>query len=225
MQQEPFRLGKRTSYHECDFVVSECNRSAFGAITSGDNWPDGRQMLVGPSGSGKTHLACIWAARNSATMVQAREIGSRRIPHDARCAVIEDIHLAVGDRLCENRLFETLNRFSETGGQLLMTGTGRPVHWMTTLPDLHSRLAGTGMVTIELPDDSMLEFLFAKHFSDRQIVLRPALIRYISARCDRSYTAIMKAVSDLDRMSLAHRRKITRPLAEEYFARHVKRQE
>lgn len=217
--QLPFSLDSHPSYLEDDYIVSNCNRLAMEAIREPTTWPNGRLLVVGPAGSGKTHLARIWANRNSARIVAVGNIRDARIAGDSQEAVvIEDIHLLVGNRLKENHLFDVINAYAANGRLLLLTARGRINSWGISLADLESRLIGGQVATIGDPDDNLTGYLLMKLLADRQISLSQATIRYISRQCERSFQAIGLAVEDLDRMSLASGRKISRKMVAEYYA-------
>ena len=54
-----------------------------------------------------------------------------------------------------------------------------------------------------------------KLFADRQLRVAPEVIRYLSRRIERSFSAVEGAVETLDRLSLARGRPVTRALAAE----------
>ena len=63
------------------------------------------------------------------------------------------------------------------------------------------------------PDDTLLEALLVKLFADRQIAVAPEVIRFLSARMDRSAAAARALVEALDRRALETGRAVTVPLA------------
>src|SRR5262249_62215755 len=62
-----------------------------------------------------------------------------------------------------------------------------PSRWPLRLADLRSRVTAAGVVTIDPPDDGLLETLLAKLFADRQLVVDRGTIIYIVTRMERSF--------------------------------------
>ena len=52
-----------------------------------------------------------------------------------------------------------------------------------------------------------------KHFADRQINPKPALVKYLSTRIERSFAAAADIVARLDAAALSQQRKINEKLA------------
>ncbi len=204
------------SWRESDFIGTACNRVARVALAAVESWPQGRLILTGPAKSGKTHLARIWTAHQGAVLYRARDPGWRA--SGAGPVVIEDVHAIAGDGRLEIRLFDCVNRLAASGRLLLLTGSGPPGAWGLALPDLASRMVGSRMVEILPPDEELVPGLILKQFSDRQVTMTPAMLRYLANRCPRSYEAVHAAVMALDTQSLAARQRITRTQIETYFA-------
>jgi len=71
--------------------------------------------------------------------------------------------------------------------------------------------------TVELarPDDKMIEGIIIKYFSDAQIILNAAVIKFLVTRINRSYTEIFATLRALDKISLSEKRKISIPFVKE----------
>ena len=65
------------------------------------------------------------------------------------------------------------------------------------------------------PDDALLAAVIVKLFADRQIAVPPALVPWLVARMERSFTAAHDIVAALDARALALGRPVTRALAAE----------
>ncbi len=216
-QQMTFGLDPLPSHLESDYIDAACNRPARSALERVGEWPQGRCVLTGPAGSGKTHLARIWSDHNLAGVCRGRDSGGLQRT-GAKPLVIEDVHEAAGRRRLETALFDVVNRSAADGRLLLLTGRGRPAGWGLVLPDLASRLIGSCMAEIGPPGDDLVAGLILKQFSDRQVTLNAATVRYLARRCPRSYDAIHAAVAALDAMSLAGRKQIGRTQIDAYFS-------
>lgn len=212
-EQLVFDLPKRASFSRGDFFVSEANAAAVAIIDTPDSWPNGRLVLAGPQGSGKSHLANVWHMATKAPIVQAEELDTQDIP-----ALAETSHLIVEhiDRLTdtgETQAFHLLNLMMSKRAPVLMTARVPPAQMSLRLKDLASRLQGSGVATLEDPDDALLAQVILKLFADRQINPEPALIPWLLTRLERSFAAAEAAVEALDAAALARGQNMTRALA------------
>jgi chromosomal replication initiation ATPase DnaA len=208
-----------------EFLLSDCNRTAWAAIESWERWPDRRLALIGPEGSGKTHLAAIWGQRASATRLHAAELTEARLRRlmEAPAVIVENVDRVAGlpgpvRQGIETQLFHLMNFTAAEGLPLLLTGRTAAGRWRIEQPDLASRVAAMPQVTIMPPDDAILSRLLHKLFRDRRQEVGDDLVEFLVKRMERSFAAARELVAALDHKALAERRRITRPLAIEHFA-------
>ena len=204
-QQLRLDLSRTPSYAREDFVVAESNAAAVEALDAWPNWPGGRLALIGPAGTGKTHLGRAWASRAEAVIVNARA-GSA--PPGAGPIFIDDADRRVSDDL----LFHLINR-TDTGASLLITGRTPPAGWSTRLPDLSSRLKALTVARIEPPDDAVLTGMMLKLFSERNIRPSAGVPGYLVQRIERSATALLRIVDQIDERAGGEQREVTLALA------------
>lgn len=216
-RQLTFNLPVRPALGRDDFFVSPANQLAVALLDAG-NWPEGKLLLVGPPGAGKSHLAAVWANGCGATIVAASHLpdpGTDAAPLPLAALVIEDIDSIVGDLPRETALFHHHNLIRASGGHLLMTSTTNARVAGFALPDLASRIEAAQVATLNPPDDALLAAVLVKQFADRQITPPPNLIDWLLPRIDRSFAAARAMVADLDALSLARQRPVSRALASE----------
>jgi chromosomal replication initiation ATPase DnaA len=199
-----------------DFVVSACNQMAVAVLDDAALWPNGKLVLSGAAGAGKTHLAHVWAHDVSAQIFDADALSDLDIYAIAvGPMVVEDIDRIAGQPDNETALFHLHNVMAAAGHLLLMTSQTAPAHLPIGLPDLRSRLEATTLVTLEAIDDMLLTMLLVKLFTDRQLVVEPAMLDYTVPRIERSFDAVQKFVEQIDRRALASKRKPGMALARE----------
>ncbi len=212
-KQLVFDLPIRTSMTRGDFFVSEANAAAIGLMDQPQSWPNGRLIIVGPKGAGKSHLANVWHHETGAEVLQAETLEGEDIAArgTAPALIVEDIDRLPGP--AEENAFHLLNLMLSGGGRILMTSRAAPTALDVNLPDLASRLQGSGVGHLDSPDDALLSQLVLKLFADRQINPEPALIPWLVARLERSFEAVELAVEKLDTTALSKGQNVTRALA------------
>ncbi|MGE0755236.1 MAG: DnaA/Hda family protein [Alphaproteobacteria bacterium] len=199
MPQYTLPFSQTPRYHEVDFIVSGCNRTAFELVGS---WPDwAALLLVGPKGSGKTHLGHVWAVRAKASIIPAARLDPQTIT--THC-LIEDIAQAEPETL-----FHAINMGKENRVSLLLTAERPAKQLGFTLPDLTSRLAAMPVASIGAPDDTALAGVLRKQFADRQIDAPTEVVEYLLARTERSFAAVTAWVEYLDSAMWREKRNLT----------------
>ncbi len=224
--QIPLALPVRSAWDRDSFQVSEANEAALALV---DRWPDWTApwaLVSGPAGAGKSHLAHIWAARVRAAqggtvrVIDGRDLTVEQVPdllHDT------DLALELGEPpVCdEPALFHLINLTKEWGRSLLVTARSHPGDWPLERADLTSRLRAMPCAAVTAPGDAMLEALLVKLFRDRQVVVKPQVIKTLTLRMERSFDAALALVDELDRLALARRGPITARMALEVVGEHA----
>jgi chromosomal replication initiation ATPase DnaA len=210
IRQLPLDLRYTPSYSAADYLVSGSNAAAWGWVERWPDWPAPGLALCGPSGCGKTHLARIWQARTAAATIDAAALSGldpmQALGTGVAC-VIDGVEAGTLAAEEQRALLHLYNVTSERRGHILICAEAPPARWPLALPDLRSRLAALPVVTIEAPDDGLLEALLAKLFADRQLAVDRGTVIFIVARMERSFDAARRLVDAIDRAALAtHRR-------------------
>ena len=207
-------LGFRPALGRADFLVGASNAEAAAWIDRWPDWPEPARGLaiVGPSGSGKNHLAAVWQAASGAALVAAPELTRDGVPDalgDASNAVVDRVDGVID----EPALFHLFNMVVERGGSLVILSRTPPARMEISLPDLASRLATLPVATIGLPDEALLAGVLAKHFADRQVLVRDDVIAYLVNRMERSFDAAERLADRMDRAALEGDGKISMRVA------------
>lgn len=206
------------SWQRSDFVIGETNRLAVQTI---DSWPDGWParvlLLSGPAGSGKTHLAAAWARTANAVILDARHPDPLVLDHyGSGAAFVMEMARAQID---EQALFHVINRINERRQWLLLTARSGAHAWKVGLADLRSRLTSAPSVTLGEPDDALLEAILCKLFTDAQMEIGTATLRFLVARMERTPAAAGRLVRRIDKLALVEKRRmVTKMLASRALA-------
>jgi chromosomal replication initiation ATPase DnaA len=217
--QLKFDIPARPALGRGDFYVTHSNAVALGLVDTWPNWPNGKLVLVGPRGSGKTHLAHVWCTESGGQMVSALDIAGGDVPTLADQPIcVEDVERIAGHDAAERALFHLHNLVLANGHSILLTATRPPSAWGLNLPDLASRMSGTTVAKMALPDDILLSAVLAKLFADRQIVRMADVIPYLVRWMPRSFEAAGQVVAHLDTEALGTPKGVTRTLARSALA-------
>lgn len=217
-QQLTLDLPHRSATGAEDFLVSGSNEAAVAAIDAWPQWREPAMALAGPAGSGKSHLVAVWAAKSGAARLAAAELGESSIALAAglKALAIEDADRGIGN---ERVFFHLLNLARETKLQVLVTTRAAPGEIVIALPDLRSRMRALPVVRIAGPDEALLSGLLVKLFCDRQLEVPPHVVAHVARHMERSMEAASRVVAEIDRLSLAKKRPITRAVAAEALER------
>lgn len=206
-----------------DFIISPSNRDAVEWLGNAQNWPSPALVIYGAASSGKSHLCHIWRELHQAT-----EISGEMLQDEAQMAdcltpegfyVIDDVDQVVAMGSAHQKgLFHLYNFLFNQGGRVLLTASKAPKEINIALADLSSRILAAPAVEIKDPDDQTLQALLLKLFDDRQILIKPEVLKFLLPRLERSYQAIRTTVEGLDGFSLQGKRPITIPLIREWLA-------
>jgi len=213
-------LAAGPSHGEEDFLVGPSNEEAYGALEAWPDWAHPILRLEGPPGSGKSHLAAIWAARAGARRLAVADVTDAAVPAlaDAAALLVEDADRGPRD---EAALFHLMNLARERAISLVITASAPPDAWGLATPDLVSRLRLAPVTRLAPPDDGLFKAVLVKLFVERQLVVDTTVVDYLALRLERSLAAASQAVAALDADALAQKRRITRPMAADYVARHL----
>jgi chromosomal replication initiation ATPase DnaA len=215
-RQLTFDLPVRPALGRDDFFVSPANAAAVRAIENWRDWPDHKLVLAGPRGSGKTHLVHVWAQMTGAKVVKAGDLGAIEVAGlvaRTRQVAVEDVDAIAASRAAQQALLHLHNLLLAEGGHLLMSGARAPANWALSLPDLHSRIQGSALASLNAPDDALLAAVLVKLFADRQISVAAAVVSKLVTRMERSFECAQSLVRELDHQSLSEHRAISGGMA------------
>ncbi len=204
-----------------------------------------RVYIDGPSGSGKTHLllACAAAASEAGKSVAYLPLATLQTHAaqalDAQPCVdvicIDELDAAHADPQAgtlpgldalpipptplESALFALHNRQGDAGGALIYAARAAPSELEFDLPDLRSRLSHCLRLTLKpLPEAQRRELLVARA-QRRGLALEDAALDYLFRRVGRDLTTLTTLLDQLDRESLAAKRRLSVPFLRDVLER------
>ncbi len=196
-----------------DFVAGTANEKARGLIDA-LAWPKSVGVLTGEAGTGKTHLAHLFAERFNDSHWYDGSLPEGLNEHGA--AIIDGLERWTGTN--EDALFHMLEAARAAQAPVLITSRDEPEQLGLQRPDTLSRLRAGVRAAIAQPDDALFQAIAIKLFTDRQLMVDPAIADYLLQRMERSYANLSKLIALIDERSLAAGRSITKPLAREVLA-------
>lgn len=216
--QRAFNIPFDPIYRWENFFVSPGNSEVVELIRTWPNWPNHCVIVVGERFSGKTHLAHLWQRESQARIIYANQLDTK----DLAAKIMENPNVILEDLeggYCHESLLNLYNLIRENQGSLLITTETSPASWAIELNDLKSRLLACPCIAIGKPDDSLLEALLLKRFSDRQLKVPGAVLSYLVKHIDRSYGGVERICDLLDQESLERKRGMTLPFVRELLQR------
>ncbi|MEM9669311.1 MAG: hypothetical protein AAF950_10340 [Pseudomonadota bacterium] len=181
-----------------DLIVTASNEAAVTAAMAWQDWPSNLFCVFGPPMCGLGLIAHVWAGEADGRVVDCQEVdaaGAETIGDMATANLVIDLADQVTN---EANLLALINLASNHGNRLLMTARAHPANWVSSSPDLSSRLANVTAVEITGPDDEMILLRLEAACRRRFIRLQPKEARYIAIRIHKSYEAIEDYVRRLD---------------------------
>lgn len=212
LQQLALSFNSHNEMGRDDFMVSDCNRTAFQMIDAWPDWYGSGLLIYGPKGCGKSHLAHLFAQKVQASslkplpvkIIAASAVNMRnvkRLAQENTAIIIENISADNNNEA----LFHLFNLFNVDGKYMLWTANLAPNYIKFPLKDLQTRINMLPCAAISEPDDIMLQMLIVKLFNDRQIKISADIPNYIVKNAPRSFAFIEKLVEEIDKISLAYK--------------------
>lgn len=204
-------IAPQASYAVEDYVAGHAN-SAARDLLAALAWPVSVGLIIGPRGSGKTHLANI-AATTVGAQADVMWYAGQNLGHVAHAGLLIVDGLQNWASADEDEIFHALEAARSAQVPTLVTSSVAPENLGLKRPDTLSRLRAGVRATLQAPDDALFAAIAVKLFTDRQLMVEPAIADYLLKRMERSYANLAQLIAAIDEQSLAAGRSITKPLA------------
>ena len=191
-----------------DFIVSSSNYEAISWFDKWPSWTKNGLSFYGETGSGKTHLVHCWKLMTNGLIIDSENLDNFSIKN-----IYKNPHVAIDNasKVPEEILFHIINICNEEKGTIFLLDRKAPSKWCIELKDLRSRLRSMTIIELKKPDDKLIELLFIKLFSDRQIIVSNDVIKYLLTRVERNFKDVQILVEEIDTQSIANKKEITIP--------------
>lgn len=186
---------------------------------------DGRESawtyLHGPEGSGRTHLSIATCQAASSAGLSAQYLplaalaaatdGAIRGFGGSDLLVLDDIDAIAGLAAAEHALFDLYNRCRAEGSCLLFVAAAPPAQIGIVLPDLVSRLSSCTQATLRPLDDAQRRDVLRGRAVARGIVFDESVLDFLFTHYARDLGSLGNLLDQVDRASLAAKRRVTVP--------------
>ncbi|MDX1803611.1 MAG: DnaA regulatory inactivator Hda [Alcanivorax sp.] len=218
--QLPLALQLRQGHELSNFQVGG-NAALLAGVREVIAGNDQQAFVWGAAGEGKSHLlegavrqaqqqgedACLLPAAEIIPLVPAVLESMEQFD----LLAVDDCQLFAGQADWEEALFHLYNRLMARGGRLLVTANAAPGALGLLLPDLATRLAAGPVYRLQSLDDDALQALLIDRAQARGLRLEQDVAHYIVTRSERSPSALVALLEELDRLALARQRSLTIP--------------
>jgi len=214
--QLPFDFVLHNEFTFDNFVVAEKNQELITLLQSA-SLAENFYLVWGESGSGKSHLlqaSCV-KHENAAYLplkvfLKEGESVLDGLEHlDLVC--IDDVHLVLSERSWEEKLFSLFNACQINTTTMLFSSLLAPRDLQFSLPDLQSRFSSGFIYHLHELDDVGKISALKKRAEAAGMPLEDEVLNYIYMRSERSMSKLFSVLEQLDKLSLAQKRKITIP--------------
>jgi len=188
---------------------------------------DGSIYLWGCESSGKTHLleaACHYASTKNLSaayvpLKYSEDFSTAILDNLETCRLIciDDVDAIAGQEVWEQALFYLYNRAHERGVQMIFSSQNNVKESNIVLPDLTSRLGWGVVLHIQTLSDEHKALALQLRARLRGFDLPTNVVKYILRRLPRDMNALFGSLDELDKASLAAKRKLTVPFVKQWF--------
>lgn len=214
--QLPFDFALHNEFTFNNYLLTGLNDELVNSLQA-EILPENFYFIWGVSGSGKSHLLQAACALHENSVYLPLQLfysyGMEVLDglHQMDFICIDDVQLVLGDVLWEEKLFSLFNSCQATNSRLIISSALAPLQLKYFLADLQSRFnSGVTYQLHELDENGKMAAL-RQRAEAAGIPLKEEVISYIYLRSERSTQKLFSVLAELDKLSLAEKRKITIP--------------
>lgn len=217
MREQLLLFRPRSDASFANFFVSAANTTAMRALR---DWlaNDGILFYVyGAQGSGRTHLLQAACREQGSLYLPLTELREQDPEHvlegleNVGSICLDDIQSVIKSNTWCEHLFHLFNRCTQSGTKLLISADRASAQLACVLPDLQSRLRSSGDFRLQVLDEAERAQALQLRAHERGIDLGDDVVAYILARQSRAFPALLAVLEQLDKQSLAEKKRITIP--------------
>ena len=218
-------LQTRENYSINDFIVFSGNQEAFYFLNRENNDIVGVFFLIGERKSGKTYLANIWKNNVNAKFLDLNifKLNSEKfnlkllsIIENYDNYILEDVDFT---KIEEEKIFHLMNIISLKNCNLLITTNININRYKFNLIDLKSRINSSVKIKIGKLNEEIKYMLFLKLFSDKKIILKLQVMKYMFKFTPDNYYELYNFVDKIINFSKENKNKITIPFFKKIVAK------
>ena len=184
--------------------------------------------IWGPQGTGKTHLlqaACKQANEMDwhvtyIPLEQYRDFSIDILDGlgklDLVC--IDDLEFIIDNIEWQQRVTLLFNEIRDNKNSIIISSKISPNNIKIGLDDLKSRLVWGHVFKIKAADDELKIKILKKEANERSFNLNDDVVEFLIRRSNRDLTSLIEILDEIDRSSLAAKRKITVPFVKELIS-------
>ena len=184
--------------------------------------------IWGPQGTGKTHLlqaACKQANEMDwhvtyIPLEQYRDFSIDILDGlgklDLVC--IDDLEFIIDNIEWQQRVTLLFNEIRDNKNSIIISSKISPNNIRIDLDDLKSRLVWGHVFKIKAADDELKIKILKKEANERSFNLNDDVVEFLIRRSNRDLTSLIEILDEIDRSSLAAKRKITVPFVKELIS-------
>lgn len=213
MFQRLLPLSLQEDYSLAKWIMAPCNEVAARWVLRKPSDPF-MACLCGEAQAGKTHLGHIFAQLWNGIVLSRVETTSL---HGLSARTVLDRFSSAQafvfdsfDEWPEFWLFEVFNLLKERHIPTLWIASRPTDMWAFSLPDWESRLRSLPLLVVGLPDDTLRKCIFLKRMQDFGVKIDEEAVDELLERIPRTWEALQRWASRLDRASSLLKRKISK---------------
>lgn len=217
MREQLLLFRQRSDASFANFFISAANASLIHALNEWLKRGSGAFYLYGAVNSGRSHLLQAVARAADFLYLPLAELVAQNpqavLEGLETCAGIclDDIHIVLADPAWCEQLFHLYNRCIQSGTKLAISADCASAQLSCVLPDLQSRLRAAGDFRLQPLGDAELPQALRLRARERGIELSDDVLAYILTRQSRSFPALLALLEQIDKQSLAEKKRITIP--------------